>query len=79
MEVFVDERLRYATNLVATSKRHVLSKPIPLRRSPPSSEDQGGRYGCGGSSGRNARVMTVTESRSADRKKVRFPLGCSVA
>ncbi len=71
----MDERLRYATNLVATSERHVLSKPIPLRRSQrsPSSEGRGGRYGRGGSSGRNARVMTVMESRSADRKKVRFP------
>jgi hypothetical protein len=37
------------------------------------SEGQGGRYSRPGSSGRNARVMAVMESRSADRKKVRFP------
>jgi hypothetical protein len=75
MDVFVNERLRYAINMVATSERHVLPKPTPLHRSQrsPSSEGRGGRYSRGGSSGRNARVMTVTESRSADRKKVRFP------
>jgi hypothetical protein len=75
MYVFVNERLGYAINMVATSERHVLPKPIPLHRSQrsPSSEGQGGRYSRGGSSGRNARVMTVTESSSADRKKVRFP------
>jgi hypothetical protein len=75
MDVFVSERLRYVINMVATSERHVLHKAIPLHRSQrlPSSEGGGGRYGCGGSSGRNAQVMTVTESRSGDRKKVRFP------
>jgi hypothetical protein len=75
MEVFMEERLGYATNMVATSERYVLPKPIPLHRSQrsPSSEGRGGCYGRGGSSGRNPRVMTVTESRSADRKKVRFP------
>jgi hypothetical protein len=75
MDVFVNERLRYAINMVATSERHVLPKPTPLHRSQrsPSSEGRGGGYSFGGSSGRNARVMTVTESRSADRKKVRFP------
>jgi hypothetical protein len=75
MDEFVEDRLGYATNMVATSERHVLPKPIPLHRSQrsPSSEGRGGRYGRGNSSGRNARVMTVTESRSADRKKVCFP------
>jgi hypothetical protein len=75
MDVFVNERLRYAINMVATSERHVLLKAIPLHRlqRSPSSEGRGGWYGRGGSSGRNARVMTVTESRSAERKKVRFP------
>jgi hypothetical protein len=63
MEGFMEDRLRYATNMVATSERHVLPKPIPLHRSQrsPSSEGQGRRYGHGSSSGRNARVMTVTE------------------
>ncbi len=57
----MEDRLDYAT--------------IPLHRSQrsPSSEGRGGRYGRGSSSGRNARVMTITESRSTDRKKVRFP------
>jgi hypothetical protein len=75
MDVFVNERLRYAINMVATSERHVLPKATPLHRSQrsPSSEGRGGRYSRPGSSGRNARVMAVTESRSADRKKVRFP------
>jgi hypothetical protein len=75
MEEFVEDRLAYATNMVATSERHVLSKPIPLHRSQrsPFLEGRGGRYGRGNSTGRNARVMTITESRSADRKKVRFP------
>jgi len=75
MDVFVNERLRYAINMVASSERHVLPKATPLHRSQrsPSSEGRGGRYSRGGSSGRNVRVMTITESRSADRKKVRFP------
>jgi hypothetical protein len=75
IDVFVNERLRYAINMVATSERHVLPKATPLHRSQrsPSSEGRGVRYSRPGSSGRNARVMTVTESRSADRKKVRFP------
>jgi hypothetical protein len=75
MDVFVNERLRYAINMVATSEKHVLPKATPLHRSQrsPSSEGRGGRYSRPGSSGRNTRVMTVTESRSADRKKVRFP------
>ncbi len=75
MDVFVHERLRYAINMVATSERHVLPKATPLHRSQrsPSSEGRGGRYSCPRSSGRNARVMTITESRSADQKKVRFP------
>jgi hypothetical protein len=46
MDVFVNERLRYAINMVATSERHVLPKPIPLHRSQrsPSSEraEEGG-------------------------------------
>jgi hypothetical protein len=75
MDVFVNERLQYAINMVATSERHVLPKVTPLHRSQrsPSSEGRGGRYSCPESSGRNARVMAVTESRSADRKKVCFP------
>jgi hypothetical protein len=75
MDVFVNERLRYAINMVATSETHMLPKTNPLHRSQrsPSSEGRGGRYSHAGSSGRNAWVMTVTESRSADRKKVRFP------
>ncbi len=68
----MEDQLRYATNMVATSERHVLPKPIPLQRSP-SSEGGGGCYDRGNSSGRNMRVMTDTESRSADQKKVRFP------
>ncbi len=75
MDVFVNERLRYAINMVATSERHVLPKATPYHRSQrsPSSEGRGGRYSRPGSFGRNARVMAVTESRNADRKKVRFP------
>jgi hypothetical protein len=71
MEVFVEERLGYATNMVATSERYVLPKPIPLHRlqRSPSSEGRGGCYGRGGSSGRNARVMTVTESRAQTGKR----------
>jgi hypothetical protein len=71
----VDERLEYAINMFATSGRQVLPKPIPLHRAQrsPSSEGQGGRYDRGSSTARNARVMTTTEDRSADRKKVRFP------
>jgi hypothetical protein len=71
----VEDQLAYATNMVATSERHVLPKPIPLHRSQrsPSSEGRGGRYGRGNSKGRDARVMTLTESRSADWKKVPFP------
>jgi hypothetical protein len=74
MDVFVNERLRYAINMVATSERHVLPKATPYYRSQrsPSSEGRGGRYSRPGSFGRNAKVMAVTESRSADRKKVRF-------
>ena len=75
MDVFVNERLRYAINMVATSERHVLPKATPFHRSQrsPSSEGRGGRYSRPGSFGRNAKVMAVAESRSADRKKVRFP------
>jgi hypothetical protein len=75
MDVFVNERLRYAINMVATSERHVLPKATPFHRSQrsPSAEGRGGRYSRPGSFGKNAQVMAVTESRSADRKKVRFP------
>jgi hypothetical protein len=75
MDVFVNERLRYAINMVATSERHVLPKATPYHRSHRSLslEGQGGRYSRPGSFGRNAKVMAVTESRSADRKKVHFP------
>jgi hypothetical protein len=75
MDVFVNKRLRYAINMVATSERHVLPKATPFHRSQrsPSSEGRGGQYSRPGSFGRNAKVMAVTESRSADRKKVRFP------
>jgi hypothetical protein len=70
----VEDQLMYAANMVATRERHMLPKPILLHRSQrsPSLEGRGGRYGRGNSTGRNARVMTITESRSADRKKVRF-------
>jgi hypothetical protein len=75
MDVFVNQRLRYAINMVATSERHVLPKATPFHRPQrsPSSEGRGGRYSHPGSFGRNAKVMVVTESRSADRKNVRFP------
>jgi hypothetical protein len=45
MDMFVNERLRYAVNMVATSERHVLPKETPLHRSQrsPSSEGRGGR------------------------------------
>ncbi len=45
MDVFVNERLRYAINMVATSERHVLPKATPLHSSQrsPSSEGRGGR------------------------------------
>jgi len=44
MDVFVNERLRYAINMVATSERHVLPKATPFHRSQrsPSSEGRGG-------------------------------------
>jgi hypothetical protein len=71
IDVFVNERLRYAINMVATSERHVLPKAIPPHRSQrsPSSEGRGGRYSSGGSSGRNVRVMTVTERAGAQTGK----------
>jgi hypothetical protein len=45
MSRFVNERLKYAINMVATSERHVLPKATPYYRSQrsPSSEGQGGR------------------------------------
>jgi hypothetical protein len=45
MDVFVNERLRYAINMVATIERHVLPKATPFHRSQrsPSSEGRGGR------------------------------------
>jgi hypothetical protein len=75
MDVFVNERLRYAINMVASSESHVLPKATPYHRSQrsPSSEGRGRRYSRPGSFGMNARVMALTESRSADRKKVHFP------
>jgi hypothetical protein len=75
MDVFVNERLWYAINMVATSERHVLPKATPFHRSQrsPSSDGRGGRYSRPGSSVRNARVMAVAESRSADRKKGALP------
>jgi hypothetical protein len=44
MDLFVNERLQYAINMVATSERHVLPKAPPLHRSQrsPSSEGRGG-------------------------------------
>jgi hypothetical protein len=53
MDVFVNERLRYAINMVATSERHVLPKATPYYRSQrsPSSEGRGGRYSRPGSMG----------------------------
>jgi hypothetical protein len=67
--------LEYATNMVATSVRLVLPKPIPLHRPPrsPSLESLGGQYDRGSFGGRNAWVMADREDQSADRKKVRFP------
>jgi hypothetical protein len=49
--------------MVATSERHVLPKATPLHRSQrlPSSEGREGQYSRPGSSGRNTRVMAVTE------------------
>ncbi len=74
-KLFVNERLKYAINMVATSERHVLPKAIPYHRSQrsPSSEGRGGRYSRPGSLGRNVKTMVVKESGSADQKKVRFP------
>ena len=73
-EHFVEDWLAYATNMVATSERHVLPKPIPLHRPQrsPSLDGQGGWYSRGSSKGRNAWVMATMESWSADRKQVRF-------
>ncbi len=67
--------LEYAINMVATSERQVLSKPIPLHRAQrsPSSDGRRGQYNHGRSVVRNAWVMATTESQSADRKKVHFP------
>jgi hypothetical protein len=44
MSIFVNERLQYAINMVATSERHVLPKATPYYRSQrsPSSEGRGG-------------------------------------
>ncbi len=65
MDVFVNERLRYAINMVATSERHVLPKATPYYRSQrsPSSEGRGGRYGRPGSFGRNAKAMVGEQER----------------
>jgi hypothetical protein len=44
MVAFMEERLGYAINMVSTSERQVLPKPIPLHRSQrsPSSDGRGG-------------------------------------
>jgi hypothetical protein len=75
MDVFVNKRLRYAINMVATSERHVLPKATPYYRSQrsPSSECRGGPYSRPGSFVRSAKAMVVTGSGNADQKKVRFP------
>jgi hypothetical protein len=72
---FVEDRLEYATNMIATSERLVIPKLIPLHRPPrsPSSESRGGRYDRGCSGGWNTRVMAAREDKSADRKKVSLP------
>jgi hypothetical protein len=72
---FVEERLEYTINMVATSELQVLSKSIPLHRLQrlPSSNGQGGRYSRGSSVGSNVRVMATTESCREDWKKVHFP------
>jgi hypothetical protein len=51
MDVFVNERLRYAINMVATSERHVLPKATQYYRSQrsPSSDGRGGQYSRPGS------------------------------
>jgi hypothetical protein len=41
MDVFVNERLRYAINKVATSERHVLPKATPLHMSQRSPSSEG--------------------------------------
>jgi hypothetical protein len=55
---FVDGRLEYATNMVATSEQLVLPKPIPLHSQRlqrlPSSEHQGGGNDHGNYRGQNA-------------------------
>jgi hypothetical protein len=63
MDVFVNERLRYAINMVATSERHVLPKASQFHRSQrsQSSEGRGGRYSRPGSFGRNAKVMELCQ------------------
>jgi hypothetical protein len=71
---FMEDRLEYTINMVATSKRLVLPKPIPLHRPlrSPSLEGRGDQYDCGSSGVWKTRVMATREDRSADRKKVRF-------
>jgi hypothetical protein len=74
MDMFVNERLWYAINMVATSERHVLPKATPLhrsQRSPSRRAEEGDTVASDHQGGK--RVMTVMESRIADRKKVRFP------
>jgi hypothetical protein len=58
MDVFVNERLRYAINMVATSERHVLPKATHFHRSQRSSslEGRGGQYSRPGSFGRTQRL-----------------------
>jgi hypothetical protein len=58
---------------VFVNETFVKATPFHRSQKSPSSEGRGGRYSRPGSFGRNAKVMAGTESRSADRKKVRFP------
>jgi hypothetical protein len=73
MDVFANERLRYAINMVATSERHVLPKAIPYYRSQrsPSSEGRGGRYSSPGSFGRNASAGRRTRCPTVEWMAVR--------
>ncbi len=73
--LFIKDLMQDIKSVTPIKEGDVLPKATPFQRSQrsPSSEGRGGRYSRPGSFGRNAKVMAVTESRSADRKKVRFP------